>query len=261
MSRRNRRDYWQKIDWPKYLATLEAEYATHSRLYLGYGSNLNVLQMQARCPTSLPVGKFRLRNHKLVFSSVLTVEKCKGLSVPAALWRVAPQDIASLDSYEGYPHLYDKQTCRAWVGGKLETAFYYTLNEPYAVEPPCISYYETCAEGYAEFGLDLSVLDAAVAEAEVAAREAEGTIEQCGSCMEHQTRGTMEYTRSFGYLCPSCAKVLGYDWSYDYDRPTYDYDDTTGSSHRISDDYNLMRELDWTRDESRDVWDGTNLTL
>ena len=77
-----------------------------SKLYLAYGSNLNVRQMKFRCPTAKIVGVGVIKNYELLYKgsktgSYLTIEKKKDGSVPVAVWEVNEFDERRLDAYEG----------------------------------------------------------------------------------------------------------------------------------------------------------------
>ena len=83
------------------------------KFYLAYGSNLNVKQMQFRCPDARIVGTAEIPNYQLLFKgsktgSYLTIEPKRGCTVPAAVWSVSERDELALDRYEGYPHFYYK---------------------------------------------------------------------------------------------------------------------------------------------------------
>lgn len=61
--------------------------SSKKRLYIAYGSNLNLEQMKHRCPTAEVVGKSTLRGWRLRFrggahSAVATIERGKDFSVP-----------------------------------------------------------------------------------------------------------------------------------------------------------------------------------
>src|SRR5690625_7348414 len=80
------------------------------KLYIAYGSNLNLEQMANRCPTAKVVGPSEIKGHKLVFRgphahAVATVEPCKGESVPVLVWQITSSDEKALDRYEGWPQL------------------------------------------------------------------------------------------------------------------------------------------------------------
>ena len=81
-----------------------------NRLYIAYGSNLNLEQMKRRCPTAEVMGKTILRGWSLWFrgsrhSAVATIERKRGGKVPVLVWKIQPRDEASLDRYEGVPHM------------------------------------------------------------------------------------------------------------------------------------------------------------
>ena len=76
-------------------------------LYFAYGSNINLGQMEYRCPDASVVGPVTLENYELLFregrtGSYLTIEPKEGASVPVAAWSVTAEDEAALDRYEGY---------------------------------------------------------------------------------------------------------------------------------------------------------------
>ena len=138
-----------------------------NKIYLAYGSNLNLEQMSYRCPYATVLGVSELADYRLLFrgghgSAVATVEPCAGSSVPVLLWEITPRDEEALDRYEGFPHLYRKETVEVILGGKPVSAMVYIMNEIYPVNVPGKRYYDTIIEGYTSSGLDIAVLDEAV---------------------------------------------------------------------------------------------------
>ncbi len=71
--------------------------------YFAYGSNLHRVQMQSRCPESVPVAKVKLAGYRLNFNRVADIVEDKNSEVWGAVYTVSPRDIESLDLYEGYP--------------------------------------------------------------------------------------------------------------------------------------------------------------
>lgn len=137
------------------------------RYYIAYGSNLNLEQMARRCPTAETVKAVYLHNYRLMFrgggAAVATIEKHKGSKVPVLIWRLQPSDEHSLDIYEGYPHLYRKETLRITVDGRRVQAMVYIMNEaPHPYGTPSRSYFETIRHGYEESGFDDRILRRAV---------------------------------------------------------------------------------------------------
>ena len=74
-------------------------------LYGAYGSNLNVAQMELRCPNAKRVGTMRLDDWRLVFRRVADIEPCEGESVELGLWQITEECLEALDRYEGFPSL------------------------------------------------------------------------------------------------------------------------------------------------------------
>ena len=137
------------------------------KLYIAYGSNLNLEQMANRCPTAKVIGTSEIKDYKLTFRgphghAVATVEPCKGESVPALVWQITPNDEKALDRYEGWPHLYRKETIKVKVDKKTVNAMVYIMNEGRPLEQPSCYYYSTILEGYKSAGFDAEYLRKAV---------------------------------------------------------------------------------------------------
>jgi len=194
--------------WAAKPVDLAKKYADHPRYYVGYGSNHNVVQMQARCATAMPLAGGMLPGQRLVFARVLTVEPCEGRSTPVSIWRVEPADIAALDRYEGFPRMYSKRYAHATVKGERVATFYYVLNPPYTETPPPPHYYETCAEGYSDWGFDLAYLETSREEAR-AVHAARATEYACELCGEHFGGGEVVTVTEATYACLDCFLKLG----------------------------------------------------
>ena len=138
------------------------------RLYIAYGSNLNLEQMQRRCPTAKIVEKALLCDWSLRFrgsktGAVATIEKDNGSKVPVIIWKLQLKDEHALDRYEGWPHLYRKETIPVTVAGNKIHAMVYIMNEsgnPYGV--PSEHYLDTILEGYKTAGFNTDILYKAV---------------------------------------------------------------------------------------------------
>jgi gamma-glutamylcyclotransferase (GGCT)/AIG2-like uncharacterized protein YtfP len=127
------------------------------RLYIAYGSNLNLKQMTMRCPTAKVVDTAVMRNWRLLFNGVATIERFKGGEVPVLVWEIQPQDETALDRYEGYPRLYRKESVRVRLDGKQVSAMVYIMNYG-RQSPPNSSYYNTILGGYISAGFDVNIL-------------------------------------------------------------------------------------------------------
>ena len=126
-------------------------------IYLAYGSNLHIQHMQQRCPTAEVLGTSTLLGYRLVFNGVATIEPDPDRSVPVLLWDIKPADEPPLDRYEGFPHLYRRETVQVELNGKTVDAMVYIMNSD-GIAPPSPYYYDVIRQGYEMNGLDISVL-------------------------------------------------------------------------------------------------------
>ena len=129
------------------------------RIYLAYGSNLHLGQMERRCPDAKPIGTTMLHDYQLLFrggtrGAVATVEPKEGGRVPVLLWTISARDEQSLDRYEGFPFLYRKEMVTVDLDGKPTEAMVYIMNEGRPLGAPSTVYYNTILEGYRANGLD-----------------------------------------------------------------------------------------------------------
>lgn len=146
------------------------------RLYIAYGSNLNLEQMSRRCPTAKVVGAAELKDWRLWFrggthSAVATIERERGFTVPVLVWRIQPRDELALDRYEGFPFLYRKEILQLAVNGRQVSAMAYIMNEagqPYGI--PYAGYLSIVRKGYESANFDTSILYDAVDRSREAAK-------------------------------------------------------------------------------------------
>lgn len=141
------------------------------RYYIAYGSNLNIPQMQGRCPASRVYGVARIPDYRLAFKALgayayATIEPCKGDYVPVVIWKINTQDEQSLDRYEGFPTHYDKEILTVEAGDKTLQGMAYIMNEKAVYRLPSRQYVQTVLEGYRSFGLEESQLQEAYYRAE-----------------------------------------------------------------------------------------------
>lgn len=139
------------------------------RYYIAYGSNLNVHQMQLRCPNARMIGTSVLKDYRLMFKgsqtgSYLTIEPAEGCEVPVGVWAVSEADERALDRYEGYPNFYYKKEMTLPITGirsgqiRQRKVFAYIMHEDRCLGRPSEFYLYTCMEGYRNFDFDLNVL-------------------------------------------------------------------------------------------------------
>lgn len=135
------------------------------KLYIAYGSNLNLEQMARRCPTARVVGTTMLEDYQLTFRRVATIEPEKGSCVPVAVWEIDKPSEIALDRYEGYPRLYRKEYLDIEINGERKQALVYIMNigEP---QYPDSHYYGVILQGYHDVGLDPTHLENALKDTE-----------------------------------------------------------------------------------------------
>lgn len=149
------------------------------KLYLAYGSNLNIVQMIIRCPDAKFYGTAEIKDYELLFKgsktgAYLTIERRKGSNVPVGVWAVTERDISALDRYEGFPAFYYKKEFRQQIWGKdgedlgVHDCFAYIMREDRRIGIPSSVYINTCREGYRDFGFDINILMDAVKRSEEA---------------------------------------------------------------------------------------------
>lgn len=122
--------------------TMEEKY------YFAYGSNMNLDQMEHRCPDAEVVGRAVLKDYRLVFrgnrngNGVASVVPDSGKEVQGLLWKITPRCEQSLDFYEGYPRLYGKEEVKVQTKtGEVANVAVYIMNEPYQSQPALPSDY------------------------------------------------------------------------------------------------------------------------
>lgn len=145
-----------------------------SCLYFAFGSNMAEDQMLARCPSAEMVGLARVDGYRLAFvgrsalwgGAVATLRP----STPddyvwGVLYVMSALDLQTLDRYEGHPTYYSRRRMRVTDAyGYSLRAHVYLLDGPPGMPAPI--YYWRIADAYAQLGLDIAMLDAAIAEEE-----------------------------------------------------------------------------------------------
>ena len=131
-------------------------------LYFAYGSNINLQQMAVRCPDAQVEEPAMLEGYELLFRGngssfgVATISPKEGSQVQGLLWKITPYCELSLDIYEGYPRLYEKQaiTLRTNFGKQIQAMVYVMTHEKERLPTmPTRSYYTGIQEGFRQNGL------------------------------------------------------------------------------------------------------------
>lgn len=142
------------------------------KLYIAYGSNLNLKQMEFRCRTAKVYGKGVLKGYRILFkgsknNAYLTIEAKIGQEVPVVIWEIKADDEKELDRYEGYPSFYYKENIPVELEtGETVTAMVYIMTKKIKnrieLNLPSQSYLEAVKEGYEDFGFNLKYLHEAL---------------------------------------------------------------------------------------------------
>src|SRR5271165_1853980 len=121
------------------------------KLYWAYGSNLNVEQMQKRCPEATVVAPLIVPRAILRFRHVADVSFHEKARCPGGLWRISQEDENALDIYEGVAYgFYEKRYLRLRIDGREEECLFYKMLS-YGIMPPSKTYLEVITQGYRDF--------------------------------------------------------------------------------------------------------------
>ena len=107
----------------------------YKRLYIAYGSNINLEQMANRCPNSKIVSQEMLKGYELEFRGVATIVPKENAEVPVLIWEIDGRDEHSLDKYEGFPNYYRKGLFEIDVNGEKKECMAYLMNSGH-ISPP-----------------------------------------------------------------------------------------------------------------------------
>lgn len=133
------------------------------KLYIAYGSNLNLSQMAVRCPSAKIYAKGMLNNWKLVYrgrklNAHATIVRKQDSIVPVLVWKISTEDEKKLDIYEGYPHYYVKKNIMVYINGRKKKAMVYIMNENQLPGKPSERYIQTILQGYIDNDMDVTIL-------------------------------------------------------------------------------------------------------
>lgn len=132
-------------------------------LYIAYGSNMNLEQMDYRCPNSNVVGNGKLHGWRLVFNVHADIIKTENEEdvVPVVVWNInSNEDWRRLDMYEGYPSYYVKEIVNVILDdGKEEEAIVYVMaDNRKGICPPASGYFNGILKGYIDNGINVDYL-------------------------------------------------------------------------------------------------------
>tara|TARA_B100000575_G_scaffold229467_1_gene190380 strand:+ start:252 stop:623 length:372 start_codon:yes stop_codon:yes gene_type:complete len=99
-----------------------------------------------------------LKDWKLIFKSVATIEKELGKEVPVGIFQITDECEKALDVYEDYPKLYDKIEIDIIVEDRQVIAMTYVMVAKYGIAPPSRKYFNVISEGYEDCDLNSTFL-------------------------------------------------------------------------------------------------------
>lgn len=165
--------------------------------YWAYGSNLSVRQMKKRCPRAIKFGPMEVQDCALVFRLYADVTVREGSATPGGLWQITAECERELDIFEGVSAKnYMKRYFRIKIKGKDYTCLFYQMRTGKGILPPTEGYIDTIAQGYQDFGLDLNVLQSALAESWEDKAPTEHLLDR------HERRGSPRLARDILGLSP-----------------------------------------------------------
>ena len=126
-------------------------------LYVAYGSNMNLEQMQFRCGKSKLLGVGKLKGWRLVFNIHADIIQTNNKNdiIPIVLWDIDDDDWKMLDIYEGYPNYYIKKKVDIEFKGKNKKAIVYVMNDDKkGIYPPYKEYFNTIKQGYIQHNIN-----------------------------------------------------------------------------------------------------------
>ena len=138
------------------------------RVYIAYGSNMDVCRMDKRCSNFEFFGTGYIFNYKLTFqqsvsgfyANIISSKAKKNFEyVPVVLYLISKNDEDNLDVFEGYPDAYKKTELEVELddGSKVKgLAYVLPTSKSYGI--PSIQYYRMIENAYKIFGFELDVL-------------------------------------------------------------------------------------------------------
>ena len=128
------------------------------KLYGAYGSNLNLKQMQIRCPSAIPVCSIYLENSNLAFKGVADLEEKIGTLGFMGVYEITKFCEEALDIYEEYPYVYEKKFVKKKIEGKNREIMFYVMKKKYNYAVPTKKYFKVIEKGFKNWNASLKLL-------------------------------------------------------------------------------------------------------
>lgn len=198
----------------KYIAKMNTQSARHPEtapgiIYFAYGSNMDIAQMEERCPEAVLLGRAALDGYELAFDTAgyLTVVENTASHVQGALWAVSEVHVKSLDRYEGVASdCYRKEfvsVSREAMPQAMDALAYISNRTPVCYQTRKLGYISRVVEAARVLDLDEQT------QAQLAALRAQSfKYEQDlmrGESFEVEEDALRKYA---GYVCDRCGHAL-----------------------------------------------------
>lgn len=138
------------------------------KLYIAYGSNLNLEQMAYRCPGARVLYKGVVEDYSLVYrgsktGAYATIIPKKGDFVPVVVWEINSAHEYRLDIYEGYPNFYYKKELPVILdNSEIIMGMAYIMFDEAKVGLPSDAYLKVCKQGYRDNDLAIEKFKASI---------------------------------------------------------------------------------------------------
>ena len=135
------------------------------KLYIAYGSNLNLRQMKHRCPGARVLYKGFVEDYSLVFRCSKTwayasIIPKKGGFVPVVVWEINAAHEYRLDIYEGYPNFYYKKELPVILdNGEIIMGMAYIMFDEAKPGLPSDAYLKVCKQGYRDNDFSIEIFN------------------------------------------------------------------------------------------------------
>ncbi len=121
--------------------------------------------MRTRCPGARAYVPAHLDGWRLTFRGVAGIEPAESRTVLGALWWLGPQDLLSLDAYEGVPSHYRQRLVEVETDHGPREAMTYVMTGDSYLGLPSPWYFGRIETGFRDWGLPLRELRQALQEA------------------------------------------------------------------------------------------------
>lgn len=130
-------------------------------LYFAYGSNMDVMQMTRRCKNAELLGPGFIKGFQLAFTrysqgwdaGVADIVEKKTSEVWGLIYTIDDECLDALDSFEGYPHAYDRRSADVYTSeGERRRAWVYFVREKSTPSKPRKQYLGVMKKAAEKYG-------------------------------------------------------------------------------------------------------------